>query len=270
MKKALAFLWMLPVAMGQVYQPAQIPEETAGLERIAGALLSTFDQAEVLAIADTHQRKVDSDLRLAVVRHPEFARKVRFVLAEFAGAAEQAVLDRYIYGDNVTPAELQRVWTNTCCPGTWSSPVYAEFLAAVREVNRGLPADQWIRVLGGDPPAGTPSTERDRSAVTVLKSFLGTGKTLIVYGGGHLRYNDLLAQTVRAYRPQGLFVVESIGGTETDYSPLERSLTSPVRPVLFSVAGAPFNRLVGDVSAADAVVYFGNGPNADTFIRAPR
>ena len=270
MPKALLFLCLLPVAMGQVYQPAQIPAETSGMENIAGVLLSTLDQAEALAIADTHQRKVDSDLRLAVVRHPDFARKVRFILAEFAGAAEQAVLDRYIYGDSVTQVELQRVWRNTCCENTWSSPVYAEFLAAVREVNRGMPAEQWIRVLGGDPPAGAPSTERDRSAVAALKSVLGKGKMLILYGSGHLGYGDPLAQAVRAYRPQGLFVVESIGGTETDYSPLERALKSTVRPVLVSVIEAPFNRLVGDVSAGNAVVYFGGSPSVDTFIRAPR
>jgi len=127
------------ITSSQAVRSVQLPDETAGIDNIARVLISTFDQVDVLALADTHQRKIDSDLRLAVVRDPEFAQKVHFILVEFANTVDQPTLDRYINGENVPPGELQQVWRNTCCGGVWDSPVYAEFLAAVRDLNKKLP-----------------------------------------------------------------------------------------------------------------------------------
>src|SRR5262249_38162859 len=135
-----------------------LPAETAGFDRVVSALTSAFDEIDILALDDTHQRKIDSDLRIRLVRAPEFAQKVHLIVIEFANTADHPLLDRYINGDDVPLTELRQVWRNTCCPDTWDSPVYADFLAAVRQVNKGLPADKRIRVLGGDPPAGTPAT----------------------------------------------------------------------------------------------------------------
>ena len=88
----------------------ELPDETVGLDNIAKALISTFDQVDVLALADTHQRKIDSDLRLGIVRNPEFAQKAHFILVEFANTADQPILDRYISGEDVPPSELRQVW----------------------------------------------------------------------------------------------------------------------------------------------------------------
>src|SRR3954469_13093981 len=61
----------------------QLPDETPGIDNIARTLIATFDQVDVLALADTHQRKIDSELRLRIVRDPEFVRKARFIMVEF-------------------------------------------------------------------------------------------------------------------------------------------------------------------------------------------
>jgi hypothetical protein len=66
---------------------------------------------------------------------------------EFGTRLSQPILDRYINGEEVPPAELQQVWRNTTKVFAFESPIYAQLLAAVREVNRDLPPAQRLRVI---------------------------------------------------------------------------------------------------------------------------
>ena len=134
----------------------RLPDEAAGLDGIVRALISVFDQADIVALGEAHERKLDSDLRIALVRHPDFAKKVRSIVVEFGSTTEQSTLDRYIRGENVSRAQLEQVWKTTTQPanGVWDHPIYADFFAAVRDVNSKLPADARIRVFGGDPGPG--------------------------------------------------------------------------------------------------------------------
>lgn len=87
------------------------PDESTGIDGIARALISAFDQADILALGEWHGRiSPDSDLRIAVVRHPDFAKKVRSIVVEFGSTTEQSTLDRYIRGENVSRAQLEQVW----------------------------------------------------------------------------------------------------------------------------------------------------------------
>jgi hypothetical protein len=113
---------------------------------------------------------------------------VRFIVVEFGSTAQQPTLDRYIRGEDVPLAELQRVWKTTSqTDGSWDSPVYADFYAAVREVNKKLPAGAQVRVLAGAPPSNS-GMGRDTSAFSVLQEQVlkAHGKALVIYGGGHL------------------------------------------------------------------------------------
>ena len=91
----------------------RLPDETAGLAEIAQTLVSAFDHADVVALCDDRRRKLDSDLRIALVRHPDFAKKVRSIVVEFGSTSEQSTLDRYIRGENVSPYPLAQVWKTT-------------------------------------------------------------------------------------------------------------------------------------------------------------
>jgi uncharacterized iron-regulated protein len=147
---ALLFSATLP---GQPPKP-HLPEESAGLEAIVQTLISTFDRADIVALGEWHGRiPLDSDLRIAIVRHPDFQKKVRSIVVEFASTTEQSTLDRYIRGDNVPRAQLEQVWKTTtqAANGIWDQPIYADFFAAVRDVNSKLPAQARIRVFGGGP-----------------------------------------------------------------------------------------------------------------------
>ena len=62
----------------------RLPDETAGVDAIARTLVSAFDQVDIVALGEAHGRfRLDSDLRIAVVRHPDFAKKVRSIVVEF-------------------------------------------------------------------------------------------------------------------------------------------------------------------------------------------
>jgi hypothetical protein len=297
MKRSVLILGMLILCgsfLAQNRPQLDLPQET-GIDRIAKTLVAALDRVDILALTDTHQRKIDSDLRLAVLRSPEFNKKVRVIVVEFANTIDQPILDRYINGEDVPLAELQKVWRNTCCPGTWDSPVYLDFFRAVRDLNKKSSADRRIRVLGGDPAAGTPSTQRMASAIAVLKNegLDKSGKAMIIYGG-HVNYGSEITTAIQQWRPGRTLVVQALGGTEADYQPFDRALKSPLRPILISGTKPPFDNfdsaflisnkiMVNGVAIsvppqtpgtlsqlADAFVYFGGTAEADTFIRPAR
>src|SRR5258708_174105 len=184
--------WLTPLlfATSLLGQPPEVrlPDESTGVDGIARTLVSAFDQADIVELGEMHLRRMDSDLRIAVVRHPDFAKKVRSIVVEFGSTSEQSTLDRYIRGENISPAQLAQVWRTTTQASNevWDSPIYADFFAAVRDVNSRLPAEARVRVLGGDP-GPEDNRSRETAAVSVLKEQVlqKHGKALVIYGAAH-------------------------------------------------------------------------------------
>src|SRR5437660_6249072 len=215
----------------------RLPDESTGIDGIARILISAFDQVDIVALGETHVWRLDTDLRIAVVRHPDFAKKVRSIVVEFGSTTEQSTLDRYIRGENVSRAQLEKVWKTTtqAANGVWDSPVYADFFAAVRDVNSKLPADARIRVFGGDPG---PTDQRDREAAAfavIEEQILSKrGKALVIYGAAHFYRNAPasfgtsaeLAKMLEKAHPGRVYAVIPIGG-ELDPPPPSVSLRNP-------------------------------------------
>jgi len=240
-----------------------LPDESAGIDGVAQTLVSAFDHVDIVLLGETHWQKLDSDLRIAVIRQPDFAKKVRFIVVEFASTAEQPTLERYIRGENVPRAQLEQVWKNTtsAANGVWGSPIYADFFAAVRDVNLKLPADARIRVLAGDPPAGAAGAamSRDASAISVLKEQVlqKHGKALVIYGAGHFyRTRDYaddigIATALESEYPGRTLAVIPVGyklepppgvtlRVYPDYKKFDGALKTQARPVLVSLQRSPF------------------------------
>src|SRR5258708_7560715 len=78
------------------------PGESGGIRGIVRTLLSVFDQFDVVALGEDHESKGDSDVRIALIRDPGFAKKVGTVVIEFGSASEQRTLDRYLRGEPVS------------------------------------------------------------------------------------------------------------------------------------------------------------------------
>src|SRR5438046_5643498 len=149
MTVALVFVTLTTGSFIRAQSPnLRLPDESTGVDAIARTLVSAFDQVDIVALGETHRWRLDTDLRIALVRHPDFAKKVRSIVVEFGSTTEQTTLDRYIRGENVSRPQLEQVWKTTRPPGPLvaENPIYADFFAAVREVNSRLPADARIRV----------------------------------------------------------------------------------------------------------------------------
>jgi hypothetical protein len=245
----------------------RLPDEAAGLDAIARVLISAFDQTDIVALGEAHGRyKLDSDLRIAMVRHPDFAKKVRSIVVEFGSTTEQSTLDRYIQGENVSRAQLEQVWKTTtqAANGVWDQPIYADFFAAVRDVNSKLPADARIRVFGGDPGPGD-NRSRETAAVAVLKEQVlqKHGKALVIYGAAHFYrtmdkdYLSSMGQDIGIVRmlesdyPGRTLAVIPLGGRldippgaaagpDPDYRKFDRALKTQARPVLVPLQRSPF------------------------------
>lgn len=275
---ALAFVGSTAQTQDRDVRPdVRLPAETAGWDKVVEGLLSAFDRVDVVALADSHWRKVDSDLRLRLIRHPDFPNKARFIVIEFGNSLYQPILDRYLQGEDVPLTEVQQVWRNTTQVGSKDSPVYAEFYAAVREVNQKLPPAKRLRVIAGDPPI-------DWSKVQIRSDFheFGDGdrrdfpvslnqvavkrgeKALVIYGSSHIsrpRFGlwaaaaESIASTttntfkaVQVNNPGRVFVVGTIAGPNPAYEKLEKTLQSRERPVLVSLIGTPAAALVLEAS----------------------
>jgi hypothetical protein len=92
--------WLLALALSASLS-AQAPnvrlsDESAGIDAIARTLVSAFDQVDIVALGEYHQKQLDSDIRIAMVRDPAFAKKVRSIVVAFASTTEQPTLARYI------------------------------------------------------------------------------------------------------------------------------------------------------------------------------
>lgn len=256
---------LLRAQSSQAVAPAKVrlPDESVGIDGIAQTLISAFDQVDIVALGEAHHRKLDSDLRIAVVRHPDFPKKVRSIVVEFACTTEQPTLDRYIRGENVSRAQLEQVWKTTTQVdnGIWNDPIYADFFAAVRDVNSKLPADARIRVFGGDPGPGD-NRSRETAAVAVLKEQVlqRHAKALVIYGGAHFYraapkdYLSNMGQDIGIVRmlekdyPGRTFAVIPVGYRwdlppgvfDPDYRKFDRALKAQVRPVLVPLQRLPF------------------------------
>ena len=259
------------LALSAAAQPPnlRLPDESAGIDAIVRTLIAAFDQADVVALGEAHGRfALDSDLRIALVRNPDFAKKVRSIVVEFGSTTEQPTLDRYIRGENVSPAQLAQVWRTTTQAnnGIWDAPMYADFFAAVRDVNSKLPADARLRVFGGDPGPGD-NRSREPAAVAVLQEQVlqKHGKALIIYGAAHFYRSfpgpylssmgdDIgIARMLEIDSPGRTFVVIPIGALERspavqvdidpDFQKFNRVLKTQVRPVLVPLQRAPLKDL---------------------------
>lgn len=244
-----------------------LPDESVGFDGVVRTLISAFDQADVVALGEAHGHfRQESDLRIALVRNPDFAKKVHSIVLEFASSTEQTTLDRYIRGENVSSAELSQVWKTTTQAANgndiWDDPIYPEFLAAVRDVNQKLPHNHQVRVLGGDP--GQKSTmSREAAAVSVIEEALKKQeKALVIFGAAHFyrtmdeNYlastgdNDNIVKTLEKDYPGRTFVVIPIGRLDKprpvaidltpDYQKFDLALKSQVRPVLVPAQALPF------------------------------
>jgi hypothetical protein len=258
--------------------------------KVADALLALFDTADIVALGEWHATQEDFAIRTKLIHHAGFPGKVQNIVVECGNARQQAVLDRFIRGEEVSRLELQAVWRDTTeSPvGGCDSFVYEQFLHEVRSVNRRKPEGPQIRVLAGDPPIDWAKVKSRRDFAAILArrdSFAAeliarevlakAQKALVVYGAGHLwRKQDPppnLAALIDKDFPGRLTIVIRLGGADLKVAGGGRPLFLPLKESALGTLNAgdvigkivPPGLTLGDI--ADACIY--SGPNRDTLVQ---
>ena len=192
-----ARLW-LPCAVALLAAGQASRRETDRYAEVVQRILEVWNTADVVCLGEDHGREYDSELRLALVRHPDFPRTVRVIVVEMANPVHQALLDRFILdGASMSREELAVVWRDASGAEVWESPIYEGFLRAVQALNTHLPREQRVRVLGGDSPIDWQRITDAHDLVPLvnrggnIRNIIATQvldqhvKGLAIYGAGH-------------------------------------------------------------------------------------
>jgi hypothetical protein len=220
---AAAFAFSLSAADAQ-QAASTLPPPT--VSPAIDGILAAFEKHPLVGLSDNHGSAQEEDFYAAIIRDPRFAHEVGNVVVEFGGAAHQDTIDRYVQGEDVSYAELQKVWTDVV---GWAPTVltmgYMNFYAQVRETNLRLPPQLRIRVLLGEPVIDWSKIkssadlhpllgQRDSHAARVIdQEILAKGKkALVIYGGFHFYGDTTLRGLVEADHPSAFFIVSMYRG----------------------------------------------------------
>lgn len=165
--------WLLAFSVSFDLQPSVRTAVENRYDPVVNGILAAWGSADVVCLGEDHGRRHDSDLRLALVRHPKFASVVDVIVVEMANNAHQALLDKFILdGAVMSRDEIAPVWRDASGAEVWESPIYEEFLRAIREVNLKVPRDRRVRVIGGDTAVDWTRITRAEDLVPLLKAGL--------------------------------------------------------------------------------------------------
>ena len=239
------------------------------LQPIVTGILNAWDKADLICLGEDHGSKNDSDLRIALVEHPDFIRRVKVIMIESANVAHQDVLDRFVLDGEEMPREkLRLVWADASGHEVWDAPIYEAFIRSVRKINLGVPREKRVRLLAGDDPKEHNRGRWIREAVSreILDKKL---KGLAVYGAGHcVNYGGGFPGEIGDKYPGRIWAVFNFFDVDAG----RRAFGLGDAPALIQVTGTdkaklPSGRMfflgrvndnfkLGEVT--DAIVYYGN------------
>lgn len=270
-----AILLILLVTSPSAQRRAPGPVTHDAVQAIAGALR----QHPVVIIGEAHWLRQAGDFYIRLVHDPVFQGAVQDIVIEFASRNNQPLLDRYIEGKNVPIEDVRRIWRDTTKVASWESPIYAEWLASIREVNQTLPRTRRIRVLAGDTPVDWSriNTHNDWEALGdnnvsiagVIQNQVLAKKlrALVVLGSNHVTKSgdragaDNVTTLVESLYPGSTYVVLLVGAFDRGS---EDQLHLPDRgiPALYDLAGTPLAQVTDQngstlIKKADGLLYLG-------------
>lgn len=216
---AIAFALLVGLA---VHADAATPSPK--ISSAADGVFEAFKAHPLVGLGEWHGLAQMLDFYVVLLRDPRFAAEVGNIVLEVGDSSQQAVIDRYVNGENVPYAELRKVWGDTV--GWFPTVTYTgsiNIYATIRDVNMKLPPASRIKVWLGEPPidwsqiktkADWEPLEKQRDtypAELTEREILGKNKkALVIYGAGHMGIytpDPILRMLIDAKRPGALFVV---------------------------------------------------------------
>lgn len=233
------------------------------------AMVDAIGTHGIVMFGETHANKQEYAWLCSLVRDPRFHARVDDIVVEFGNSLYQKSIDRWIAGEDVPAAQVQKAWRNVVGAVGPVSPVYADFYRAVRDSNR-MPGTHKVRLVLGDPYAdwdkikdaedlGPFVAHRDEWYAQVVKDeVLAKGhRALLIMGAGHFRRGNgpgLIEQTLRASGgdPYVVLFGTNVVGAYDDVDPRFDAWKTPA---IVALAG----NWVGDLPAVP-VLTGGMGP----------
>jgi len=277
----LAGAMMLGYFSAAAEQPSNAQQRAAEhpVDAVQG-IVGAFQKHPVVVIGEwKHGIRQMGDFYVQLVNDPSFQQAVHLIVIEFASQNNQALLDRYIGGEDIPIEQVRHIWRDTTKVAAWEFPIYSEWLAAIREVNRKLPIERRFRVLAGDTAVDWSKIKNradwDRlgdnniSFANVIENevLAKHRKALVVLGGGHVTKlgrngSPNTSTMVESRYPGSLYVVmHHLVPDDPDEQQLELP-GRPQAPALYDLAGTslglkPDANGVAPVRYVDAWLYVG-------------
>jgi hypothetical protein len=246
-------------------------------------IVTAFEHHRVVMIGEVHALGPAGEFYGRLIRDRTFQETVEDIVVEFASRNNQPLLDRYIAGEDLPIDEVRHIWRDTTKVASWESPIYAQWLARIREVNQGLPPSRRLRVLAGDTAVDWQSihTHADWEALgdnnvsfadVIVNEVLRRGhRALVVLGtnqvtkSGDRNGDQDVTTRVEARHPGSTYVVllDNHGLLGPPVEELVRLHRVPQNaPILCELAGTPLGNFPDDRSTllsnkADALLYLG-------------
>jgi hypothetical protein len=125
------------------------------------SFLNHLKKNRIVMLGEAHESRQLHEFLLRLIASPSFARELNDIVVEGGNPLFQPAVDRYVSGDSVAAAEVQKFSQNGLGLGIGSEKPGREFFAAVRYANKkyGL----HLRIVSGDAPVDWPkvSTRAD-------------------------------------------------------------------------------------------------------------
>lgn len=245
-------------------------------------IVAAFGHHPVVMIGEVHGIAPAGEFYGRLVGDRKFQETVEDIVVEFSSRNHQRLLDRYIAGEDLPIEEVRHIWRDTTKVASWESPIYAQWLARIRDVNKGLPPNRRLRVLAGDTAVDWQSihTHADWEALgdnnvsfadVIVNEVLRRGhRALVVLGTNHVTKsgdrngNQDTTTRVESRYPGSTYVVllDNRGLLEPPAEELVRLHQLPQNaPILCELAGTPLgdfaDRATPLARKADALLYLG-------------
>jgi hypothetical protein len=254
MKTARFILWiaLTTLCAAQDRQPNAQPA--------TAAVIRAFDTHNIVMFGEYHACRQEHEWLRTLVSTPEFADRVDDIVVEFGNSLYQKSVDRYIAGEDIPFASVQKAWRNVAGAIGPPSPVYELFYQAVRETNLKRKGKHQLRVVLGDPYADWDNI-RDREALGPFVANRGSWyarvvkeevvarnrRALLIMGWGHFLRRNGPAEIERQLRAAGASTYLVVFGTNAvgAYDDLEKRFDTWPLPALVELQG----NWVGDLPA---------------------
>jgi hypothetical protein len=244
-------------------------------------IVSAFQQHPVVIVAEYHWLQQAGDFYVRLVRDQQFDETVQDIVIEFASRNNQPLLDKYIAGAKVSPADVKHIWRDTSKVAGWESPIYAHWLATIRQVNQVLPPSRRLRVLAGDSSVDWSRIhthaewaalgDNNVSFAEVIEKEVLARKhhAFVVLGANHVRKSGAgdgapnTTTRIEAHYPGSTFVVLlNYWGLLTPDVQNEVDSLNRDTPVLYALTGTPLGEIADQkgvplVKRGDALLYLG-------------